>query len=597
VKRYGVAVITFLAACAPEPEAPPPKAPVVALPSPPSPPSPAPAWLPPGVDVTYTLELVRDPFPYVWVTLVTHGAPGGSSHLKLSDWGGVEHTENEVHGLTVATEDGRALTVDHTEGAAWTVHHAPGALLRVKYALVSTQYDVGYGSESYYRTLLTPTYFHTIGNTSLLHVGEVNGELPQRFAFRWKGFKDAGWKVASSFSVEADTFEVTATPDDFRQAVFLAGELRLIRKDVHGSPLWIAITGTEWGFFDNAFADAAAKVVTAQRTFFEDYDWPFFLISVIPVGQYHPGSYSQGGTGLTHSFGVFLTPKTDLGTRSDGTGVTWLLSHELFHLWNGHRYRIADPEPLAYWFSEGFTNFYARRLLYRAGLLDKDAFLGNLNDEVARYTLSPVKLEPASRIARDFWKDKAVGKLPYQRGDVVALMVDHEIREVSHGARSLDDLMKDLLAARRDPPPMVTSETFLGRIASYTSDAFAERIRKIVVDGAPAPVDPKLLEPCLHGRVEPLGPYEIGFDEAAARASHVVSGVSPGTAAYRAGLRNGQRMVSWKVHRGDFRSPVEAVIEEAGASRTLSYLPQGKAVPVVQFAAEGDLPASCGKVL
>jgi predicted metalloprotease with PDZ domain len=168
---------------------------------------------------------------------------------------------------------------------------------------------------------------------------------------------------------------------------------------------------------------------------------------------------------------------------------------------------------------------------------------------------------------------------------------------VSNGNKGLDDLMKELLGPRKVPPPNVTPDTFLARIASYTSDAFAERIRKVVVDGAPATVDPKLLEPCLHGHTEPIGPYELGFDESAARSRHVVAGVSSGSSAYRAGLRNGQHVVSWKVHRNDFRTPAEVVIEEVGANRTLSYLPQGKVVPVVQFTADAALPASCGKVL
>jgi predicted metalloprotease with PDZ domain len=592
-----LAAIFLASACAEEPEAPAPRTPVVATPPPPPPAPPPEAPLLAGVDVSYALEIVKDPFPFVEVTLVTHGAPSGTTHLRLSDWGGIEHSENEVHALTVTGEDGRRLPIEHGEWALWTLHHAPGALLRVKYALVSTQYDVGYGSESYYRPLLSPSFFHIIGNTALMHVGDVPAELPQHFSLHWKGFKEIGWKVASSFSVDQDGFDVTATSDDFRQAVFLAGEMRLVRRDVHGAPLWLAIAGNEWGFFDNALADAAAKVVTAQRTFFEDYDWPFFLISVIPIGRYNPGSYSQGGTGLTHSFAIFLTPKTDLSAKGDGTGVTWLLSHELFHLWNGHRYKLAEPEPLGYWFSEGFTNFYARRLLFRAGLLDKAAFLANLNDEVARYLVSPVKREPASRIAQDFWNDKDVEKLPYLRGDVVALLVDAEIRAVSHGNKSLDDLMKELLGAKKDPAPNVTPETFLARIASYTSDGFADKIRKIVVDGAPAALDPKLLEPCLHGHVEPLGPYEVGFEEAAARSRHVMAGVVAGSSAYRAGLRNGQRVVSWKVHRGDFRVPAEVVIDEGGANRTVSYLPQGKAVSVVQFSAEGELPAACGKLL
>ena len=179
---------------------------------------------------------------------------------------------------------------------------------------------------------------------------------------------EAGWKVASSFSVEPEeASDATTTIHDFCQAVFLAGELRLLRRDIHGAPLWIAIAGTDWGFTDEAFADTAAKVVAAQRGFFADYAWPYFLISVIPVGRYNPRSTSKGGTGLTNSFAIFMTPKTGLALDEDGRGVPWLLSHELFHLWNGHRYRLEEPDQLGYWFSEGFTDYYARRLLLRAG--------------------------------------------------------------------------------------------------------------------------------------------------------------------------------------------------------------------------------------
>jgi predicted metalloprotease with PDZ domain len=521
------------------------------------------------------------------------------------------HAENEVHGLTVSDESGRLLPIEHVEGAAWTVHGAPVApdaaarLICVRYALVATQHDVGHGSESYYRPLLQPTFFHIIGNTALVYDSDVPDEIHQSISLHWKGFKEAGWKVASSFSVDQDGLTTTETMGDFRHAVFLAGEIRLLHRDVHGSPLWIALAGTDWGFTDEAFADVAARVVAAQRSFFGDYDWPYFFISVIPVGIYKPGNYTQGGTGLTDSFAIFLTPKTELVSKDDGKGVSWLLSHELFHLWNGHRYRLAEPEALGYWFSEGFTNFFARRLLYRAGLVPVDAFLANLNAEIARYTLSRVRGEPAARIAADFWKDRAVEDLPYQRGDVVAVLVDAEIRATSHGAKSLDDLMKDMLAKRATPPPNVTPEAFLARIGQYTSSAFAERIRKITVDGVFASVDAKLLEPCLHGRLEPMGPYDTGFDEGAARANHVVSGVAAGSNAYKAGLRNGQRIVSWKAYRGEPRLPLEAILgdgggdggKDGGATRSVSYLPEGKPVPVVQFRADAKLADACRSIL
>jgi predicted metalloprotease with PDZ domain len=544
----------------------------------------------------------------VAITFVTRGNARGETRLALDDWAGLEQAEREVHGLRVTDDSGQPLAVErahgggHAEhGAAWTVHHPPGAVLHVHYAIVSTQDEVGDDSSSYYRPLLQPTFFHTIGNTSLLYAptdsrdGAADPTL--HIDFHWRGFAEAGWKVASSFSVEQD-FQATETSEHFRHAVFIAGELHLVRRDIGPtkSPLWLAVAGSDWGFSDDALADTAAKIVQAQRAFFDDYRWPYFLISVIPVGRFQPGSYSRGGTGLTQSFGLFLTPKSDLGAENDGAGIRWLLSHELFHLWNGNRYELTDPEPLGYWFSEGFTDFYARRLLFRSGLAGIGPFVQNLDDKILHYTLSPVRKEPATRIAADFWKDRAIEKLPYLRGDVVALVVDAEIRKVSHGEKGLDDLMKELLAVRKDPTPKATPETFLALIERYTSPAFVARIRKVVVDGAPLDVDPKLLEPCLHARIDQVGPYDIGFDLHVAHTRHEVAGVVPGSVAYKAGLRNGQRFATWS-YDDDPRHPVDITVLDGAAKRTVRYLPQGKPRPVVQFYPDATPSPACAKLL
>jgi predicted metalloprotease with PDZ domain len=320
--------------------------------------------------------------------------------------------------------------------------------------------------------------------------------------------------VASSFSVAQDDFETTRTYDEFRGAVLVAGEMRLVRRDIGPcspprpcspgpstatSPLWVAIVGKDWGFTDDAFADAAAAVTGAERAFFADYDWPFFLVSVIPVGGNFDPKVARGfsGVGLTQSFAMFVAPKARLMQETSGRGIMFLMSHELFHSWNGRRYKLQDPQELGLWFSEGFTDFYARRLSYRAGLMSAQSYVEDLNKRIERYALSPFRDEPAERIVRDFWRDPAIGDLPYLRGNMVASLVDAQIRRSSGGARSLDDLMKELLSARPKEAPMVTSDTFLAKIAAFTSPAFAERIRQIVLFGAELTIDPKSFEPCL----------------------------------------------------------------------------------------------------
>ena len=559
--------------------------------------------LPAGVDASYTLELVREPFPFVSVTFVIHGLVSGETRFALDDWGGVEDVENNIHGLSATDAESHPLTVVYDAGSAghgpvWTVHHAPGALVVVKYALVAIPHDTSRGSAKYHRVILEPTFFHAIGNTSLVDVRDRPDKAPLHIAFHWRGFAEAGWKVATSFGVEQD-FVTTATLEAFRHAIFVAGELHILRRDIGPthSPLWVAIAGNDWTFTGDAFASLAASVVEAQRSFFHDYDWPSFLISVIPVGPPATDkSFTMSGTGLTHSFATFLSPHSAIKETQDGTGIPWLLSHELFHMWNGERYALAEPEPLGYWFSEGFTNFYARRLLFRAGLFSESAAVKNINETLVRYTLSPVRSAPATRIAADFWKDSSVHDLAYQRGDVVAMLVDKEIRKVSGGARSLDDMMRDLLAAPRDPRPTVSSETLLATIASYTSEEFAERMRKVVTLGDAADMDVKGFAPCLQGKIVRIGPYELGFKDSS-KETHRVAGVSPGSSAYRAGLRDGQRLVGWSITAGDPLRTVELTIEEGGVKRKIEYLPQGSPVGVVQLTAEGELSADCRKLL
>ncbi len=59
-----------------------------------------------------------------------------------------------------------------------------------------------------------------------------------------------------------------------------------------------------------------------------------------------------------------------------------LVSHELFHAWNGKRLRPAELGPFDYesevytrnlWVVEGFTSYYDDLLVHRAGLLHPQA--------------------------------------------------------------------------------------------------------------------------------------------------------------------------------------------------------------------------------
>ncbi|MEQ1895462.1 MAG: hypothetical protein ABL998_23230, partial [Planctomycetota bacterium] len=63
----------------------------------------------------------------------------------------------------------------------------------------------------------------------------------------------------------------------------------------------------------------------------------------------------------------------------------------------------------------------------------------------------------------------------------------------------------------------------------------------------------------------------------------VVRGVVPGSPAQAAGLRDGMRLLSWSVARGNASQPIEITVQDGAATRTLRYLPHGKPIQGWRF--------------
>jgi predicted metalloprotease with PDZ domain len=181
-------------------------------------------------------------------------------------------------------------------------------------------------------------------------------------------------------------------------------------------------------------------------------------------------------------------------------------------------------------------------------------------------------------VAEAFWTNSDVGEVPYQRGDLIALYVDHAIRARSQGARSLDDLMRALVERARAGAGLYSNDELCAAIAEFAGDEAGAVVRRWALEG----VEPELL-PDAAGPEFVLEPAEVptfhtGFDHAATLASGTVSGVVAGGCAERAGLRDGMRITGWSVSLGQTAAPVEVRVREDGTECTLSYLPHG--VPV-----------------
>lgn len=441
--------------------------------------------------VEYTFSLNGGDATTVRVAVRARGDSDGTTRFEVAaSWAGVDDCERFVHGLTVKEASGRecVLSKHPSTPNGWTAEHEPYAMLTADYELRPSGPDPLADARTRYEPVVRDDLFLLIGEMGLIYPKRLNECGPVDIRLRWTGFQERGWTVLSSFSDEGERLARRPLPA-FRNAVFLAGRVRVHDRDVRGGLLRIATYGDDWPFADEELVDLIERVVVAEREFVDDFAFPHFLVTAVPAGpRATPQSLSLAGIRLTGSVALFLAPGTLLRTDPvHREHVLRQLAHECFHTWNGGKIVFAQPEEACYWFSEGFTEFYASRLLRRAGLIDDASWVDGTNRALERLWLSPVATASATTIVSDLWSNYEIQLLTLLRGEITALALEEEIRRVSGGEKTLDDFFREVLAAARDGEVEETGR-LLARVARWTSPEFADALRRVIVDGAlPSP--------------------------------------------------------------------------------------------------------------
>lgn len=525
----------------------------------------------PAPDLDYVVRRVYRPEGRgaLVVELTFQGSGDGRSHLKLPDaWAGEKDLHKDLKGLEVTSPGARI----EAGKEPWlpSVVHPPGAKVSIRYEL-SQQPELESVEEQHaYRVLVQKDYVHAIGHGLWVTPADLE-KKDCSIRIRWEGFPE-GSTIANSFGTGETEQTFTETIPHLRHAVFLAGDFRLHDVSIRGKKVSVALRG-KWGFQDRELVDLVARVVDVERAFFQDDDFDRFLVSLIPTGK---GCCSYGGTGLTDSFATFVTSDLPIERR-----MIHLLSHELFHTWNGRRIGRQQPEELVYWFSEGFTDYYSELLSFRAGLISFADYIDSVNSTLRQYHLSPAKNAANEEIAERFWTERAIERLPYQRGQLLAILWNDRIRAEKNGA-SLDDVMRDLFTAARDKGTLVSAESIDGLMRPYLSDGIAADTSRYVDKGETVPSPAAAFGPCVRLTHTSIGPFTLGFDEKATDAAGRVTGVVRGSAAERAGVRDGMKLARSK-WSSDPTRPVTLTVVDGERERIIEYLPQGKPVRVPQY--------------
>lgn len=458
--------------------------------------------------------------------------------------------------------------------ACWQLSHARGAELRCEYTVDPGQTDFDWSTT--HHPIATRTFFHGLGSAFLATPGPDGGQ-PEEYEviLRWR--LPDGWKAICSWGA-GPSVGARLKPEDVRQSVYLAGRFAVHRTLVPGADELTIAMVDRFDFSPAEFADHAAAIIADQCTFMQETAFPPFLVTAIPVGPpVQAGDLRMAGMGLYHSFALCISPRAMLTD-----GVEHLFAHELFHTWNGRLLQADQPEELVYWFTEGFTDYFALRILFESGRWTPDVYARWINRHLREYQANPARNATNEQIRAGYWKERqTVGEVPYQRGLLLGLRW-HKLARDRGNASGIDALLHELIRRARRGDVRLCNETLRERGRAVLGEWFAAEFDRYVVRAETVEVPRDALAPALVGRVRQSYEYVLGFDRERSVREQRVRGLVAGSPAAKAGLREGDDLVGWDIH-GETDREIQLQVLRRGQVTTIRYLPRGTRHAVMQF--------------
>jgi len=347
--------------------------------------------------------------------------------------------------LTEVTSDNPDVQVIKQSKNRWLLKGLkPGQDARLEYTV--------YGHELTVRTnYFTPDLSLLVGAATFLAPAPLRSEeLPQA---RYRVTLENP-QVAVSTALEKvgpQTYQAQDY-DQLLDSPMVMGELTVHPFTAGGKPHSLVQAGdSRYWDTEKSLKDTLALVET-QQNFWGSIPYERYIFQNLITD-------ARGGLEHRNST-VVMTSRFATKDREDYLGWLSLLSHEFFHTWNVKRLRPAALGPFDYenevytrslWIAEGITSYYDDLLVRRAGLSTRKEYLKALSKQLNRLLSTPGRQSTTLTDASfDAWirlyqptDDTHNSNISYyNKGAVVAWLLDTEIRRRTNGRKTLDDLMR-----------------------------------------------------------------------------------------------------------------------------------------------------------
>jgi predicted metalloprotease with PDZ domain len=392
----------------------------------------------------------------------------------------------------VNSDTGEALAIEKVDKSTWQIQTAGADHVRVDYSV----YCNSLGDRTRH---VDATHAFLSGVSVFLYAPDRRGD-PVTVEI------DApeDWQIASGLEpVTTGPPPVLTAPnyDVLVDSPIEIGIHDIVGFEVAGLPHEIVIWGDPGAYDADRLIADFTKIVESQQSIWGG-DLPYERYAFIV----HAGRGASGGTEHLNST-VMQTSREALEGSTEESSDAYrrflgLVSHEFFHTWNVKQLRPAGIHPYDYqrenytdllWVAEGTTSYYDDLTLARAGLIDAaryfDILAGLIDADRRRpgslvQSLAESSFDAWIKFNRSTPDDVNSTVSFYDKGALVSLALDMEIRTRTENRVALDDVLRSMYEQFPLEGPGYTSDDLVGMVESLTESEFDEWFESFV-NGAP----------------------------------------------------------------------------------------------------------------
>ena len=402
--------------------------------------------------VHYTVALGKNPTSHMLkVSMEFNTAGARQIDVAMPAWspGGyfIQNPWRNVQEFAAA-QSGAGARFEKIDKQTWRLYPNSDGPIVVSYRLYFPDYD---DQDCYIRG--PQVFMYVVGDRPYPLKGPVTLSLegvPESWAIE-TGMENAGGRT----SFESPDY------DTFVDASLLAGSnLHVNKFDYEGVPYHLVFIGE--GSYDKDRITGDVKTVVS------------YLVDMMGGAPYKKYVFFLRSSSRPGAGGVEHLNSTDISLSAYDTmsparysHFQFVAAHEFFHLWNVKRIRPAILGPFDYtheqntrnlYVSEGMTSYWAGIGLRRSGLWSKPEYFTDLAKEIRQLQTSPGrKIMSVEQSSWDTWNRSDAAENNsidyYNKGELLGVLLDLEIRHRTHNQRSLLDVFSYLLKNNGLPKP------------------------------------------------------------------------------------------------------------------------------------------------